>query len=277
MIENLCLSDIPKFLYHAILRSVKDPFNIIDRNFRILWTNRTKAGTQMIGKFCYQLFQERSEPCSECPVRSVFGTGKVCTMERWVDLWDGWRELRAYPVYDKNGNVVYAVKIGFDITDRRSSLARQKSLDLLERFRLGYVADDCSDVLLRKRLHRLQIHTQDEPGFSSDFSGCLNPTARRRAHVEHNVASFYEMVLRRRLRKLVSCSRTVLFGFSLFIIIVPFSILDPSFGQNCRHLRKLARFRLKRGPNRLVSCSFSAKSWLWGRIWRCLGTASTGS
>lgn len=126
MIENLCLSDIPKFLYHAILRSVKDPFNIIDRNFRILWTNRTKPETQMIGKFCYQLFQERSEPCSECPVRSVFGTGKVCTMERWVDLWDGWRELRAYPVYDKNGNVVYAVKIGFDITDRRSSLARQK-------------------------------------------------------------------------------------------------------------------------------------------------------
>jgi len=126
MLENLCLNDIPKFLYYAILQSVKDPFNIIDRNFRILWTNKTKANTQMIGKFCYELFQGRSEPCSACPVRSVFGNGKVCTMERWVDLWDGWCELRAYPVYDKNRNVAYAVKIGFDISDRMSNLARQK-------------------------------------------------------------------------------------------------------------------------------------------------------
>jgi len=126
MLENLCLNDIPKFLYYAILRSVRDPFNIIDRNFRILWTNRTKAETQMIGSFCYEIFQGRNEPCSECPVRGVFNSGKNFVMEKWVGLWDGWRELRAYPIYDKNRNVIYAVKIGLDITDRKLNLAKQK-------------------------------------------------------------------------------------------------------------------------------------------------------
>jgi ATP/maltotriose-dependent transcriptional regulator MalT len=54
-------------------------------------------------------------------------------MEKWVNLWDGWRELRAYPIYDSNRNVVYAVKIGFDITERKLNLDKQKRyLDDLE-------------------------------------------------------------------------------------------------------------------------------------------------
>jgi PAS domain S-box-containing protein len=126
---------MPVGFYHAILDSIRDPFNIIDKNYRILWANKARARfhqqnlKDMIGKFCYEMFQRRGDPCPECPVRIVFDSGKPCIMERSVVLPDGsrkWGNVRAYPVFDDKGNVAYAIQIMIDITKRKISSARQK-------------------------------------------------------------------------------------------------------------------------------------------------------
>jgi len=125
----------PIDLYVTILRSISDPFNILDREFRIIWANEARAKIhlrtlkEMIGKFCYEMFQRRNQPCPECPVKVAFNSGKACVMKRWVDLPDGsrrWGEIRAYPVFDKRGNIVYAIEIGVDITEREHSMQRQR-------------------------------------------------------------------------------------------------------------------------------------------------------
>jgi len=129
------LKKISPDLYPILLRSIKDPLNILDLNFRILWANEARAQIhqrsvpEMIGKFCYEMFQRRNEPCPECPVKNVFRSWKPSVMDRWVDLPNGsrkWGEVRAYPVFNKSGNIVYAIEIATDITEKKFNAERQR-------------------------------------------------------------------------------------------------------------------------------------------------------
>jgi len=132
MLEAIPLNDIP---IATILDAIKDPFNILDRDFRILWVNNARAKIhqrnlrEMFGKFCYEMFQRKNEPCPECPVKVAFASGKPCVMERWVDLPDGsrrWGEVRAYPIFNRSGYVGYAIEIAVDITEKKLGIERQK-------------------------------------------------------------------------------------------------------------------------------------------------------
>ncbi len=125
----------PIDLYVSFLCSISDPFNILDRDFRIIWANEARAKIhqrkqkEMIGKFCYEMFQRRSEPCLECPVKVAFNSGKACIMERWVDLPDGsrrWGEVRAYPVFNPYGDIVHCIEIAIDITEKKLSILKQR-------------------------------------------------------------------------------------------------------------------------------------------------------
>jgi PAS domain S-box-containing protein len=135
MLETISFDEAPIDLYCAILNSIRDPFNILDKNFRILWANEAWAKIhqrnlhEMIGKFCYEMFQRRDEPCPECPVKVAFNSGKVCVMERWADLPDGsrrWGEVRAYPVLNKSGNILYSIEIAIDITREKYDVEKQR-------------------------------------------------------------------------------------------------------------------------------------------------------
>jgi PAS domain S-box-containing protein len=125
---------IPAGFYHAILNGIRDPFNIVDREYRLLWVNQARARfhqqnrQDMIGRTCYEMFQRRSRPCAECPVRVVFETGKPCVMDRSVTLPDGtvkWGNVRAYPIFNDQGEVEYAIQIMIDVTREKLKNARQ--------------------------------------------------------------------------------------------------------------------------------------------------------
>lgn len=136
------IAKMPIGFHHTILNSIKDPFNIIDRKFRILWANQARARfhqrelKEMIGRPCYRMFQRRNEPCADCPARVVFETGRPCVMERSAVLPDGsvkWGDVRCYPVVGERGNVAYVIQIMIDITERKSGTARQQRyVDSLE-------------------------------------------------------------------------------------------------------------------------------------------------
>jgi len=112
-----------------ILHNIEDPFRIIDTDFRVLWSNREELKVYPIGRFCHEDYQERSAPCPECPIRIAFNSGKACIVEKWFALPNGsgcWGEIRIYPVYDKRGNIIQAIKIGFDVTKRKRDIEQQK-------------------------------------------------------------------------------------------------------------------------------------------------------
>ena len=129
-------SDVPKILFQAMLQSIKDPFRIVDQDYRLLWINNEEP-RHLIGQICFKTVFERDEPCTDCPVTMVFETKKPAKVQKVLTLPDGseahW-EIRAYPVFDKESNLLYAITIGHDIKDRYTNLAKlQRHIDTLEK------------------------------------------------------------------------------------------------------------------------------------------------
>ena len=69
----------------------------------------------MIDRYCYEVWQKRSQPCENCPVIAAQTSGKIEIGEvkspegiTWV--------LRAYPVKDDKDNVVGIIEVAHDIT-----------------------------------------------------------------------------------------------------------------------------------------------------------------
>ncbi|MBM4306866.1 MAG: PAS domain-containing protein [Deltaproteobacteria bacterium] len=129
------MDNILKQFDSPILKSIKDPITLIDKDFRVLWLNRARATMHqlnrddVIGRICYQVFFRRKAPCEDCVVQAVFRSGRSRIKEAWLDFPDGsrkWGEVRAYPVYGENRTVDAALTIIIDITEKKLKLERQK-------------------------------------------------------------------------------------------------------------------------------------------------------
>ena len=98
-----------------ILNSLSELVTYQDRELRIKWANRAAGESvasspeQLVGRHCYEVWQGRSEPCVGCPVVKALETsqpqqGEMTTPDGRVWL------TRGYPVRDKHGDVVGAVR-----------------------------------------------------------------------------------------------------------------------------------------------------------------------
>lgn len=134
------IEDIP---WNQVLGEVADPVAVLSRDYEMLWANRTVLGflgleLEFLGRRpCYELLQRRSKRCPDCPVSLVFSSGEPAVIEKPFYCESGsvvWREIRAYPIRSAQGDVVGAIRIGFDITKRKLLAERQtRHLDSLER------------------------------------------------------------------------------------------------------------------------------------------------
>jgi PAS domain S-box-containing protein len=116
-----------KFLTR-VFDSVTDPFAIYDREFRILKVNKALMELfhmdeeQLLGKFCYEVFYQRSAICDDCHVQEVFRTGAPSMLEKLVPVPDGGErifEVYSYPINDHHGVTTQAVEHAIDISKRK--------------------------------------------------------------------------------------------------------------------------------------------------------------
>ncbi len=110
----------------SIFDAVPDLLIVIDRNFKIRYTNFKGHDTieqkdPEKGKTCFGRFKLLDEPCEDCTALPVFETG--CTVEReMANPVDGiTREVRAFPIKDQKGEVIYVVEYVRDITERKQA------------------------------------------------------------------------------------------------------------------------------------------------------------
>jgi DNA-binding NarL/FixJ family response regulator len=75
--------------------------------------------------------------CPDCPVSLVFSSGEPTVIEKSFRCERGtvvWREIRAYPIRAADGSVAGAIRIGFDITQRKLlEDHRMRHVDALEK------------------------------------------------------------------------------------------------------------------------------------------------
>jgi len=118
-----------------ILESLTYPFYVIDANDYTIKIANSAANLGALSEktTCYALTHKRDKPCTDehiCPLQEVKKTKKPVVVEHIHYDKDGNArnvEVRGYPIFDKEGNVVQMIEYSLDITESK------KAEEVLER------------------------------------------------------------------------------------------------------------------------------------------------
>ena len=104
-----------------------------DTDMRILWPNKAACQSvnmtreELVGRYCYEIWSQRTEPCEDCPVTKAMETGQPKSVEKNTPDGRAWF-IRGYPVKDSKGKIIGAIEVTQDITDRKRAEEEQKKL-----------------------------------------------------------------------------------------------------------------------------------------------------
>ena len=106
-----------------ILNAIQELVAIYDTNQKILWANQASAKSvnlepsDMIGKHCYEFWEMQNKACEGCPVQKTLKSGKkeeIIRKSKDNRIWD----LLSYPIWNKDDEIIGAIEIGWDITEK---------------------------------------------------------------------------------------------------------------------------------------------------------------
>lgn len=111
---------------HHILDSLAEQVFYIDLDLKILWPNRAACQSmkitrqKLIGRFCYEVWAKRSTVCPDCLVLKAVEADRAQEMEKQTPDGKYW-SMRGNPVRNESGEIIGAVEIALDITQRKTT------------------------------------------------------------------------------------------------------------------------------------------------------------
>lgn len=116
--------------WSVTFNAIEDAVSILDSDFRFIRFNKAMQkftglpDCDLVGKHCYEIFHQTDAPRHECPVKKMQKTGQRETAELW--LGDRCYDVTADPMFDSNNNIVGAIHILRDTTERKAAEERLK-------------------------------------------------------------------------------------------------------------------------------------------------------
>jgi PAS domain S-box-containing protein len=112
-------------IYKKYFDSFPSYLTIQDKDFHLLDANQKFKNDfgEIEGRYCYQVYKNRSEKCEVCPVEKTFRDGKPHSSEEKIKTRNGneaWVIVNTSPIYDDNGNIVSVMEMSTDITDAKN-------------------------------------------------------------------------------------------------------------------------------------------------------------
>ena len=128
----------------AIIAAIGEGISIQDRQFRVIYQNEVqrKLVGDHLGRFCYEVYENKDHLCEGCPIAEAYRDGGVHTAERRAENAKGvmYVEITASPLKDASGNIVAGVEVVRDITARRKGEESQA--------RLAMAVEQSTDVIV---------------------------------------------------------------------------------------------------------------------------------
>ncbi len=122
--------------YEQLFNAAPCYISVQDREMRIGAANRRfRDDFGQIGRArCYEMYQQREEPCQDCPVQKTFQDGKPHQCEMDVTTPDGEKHrmlIWTAPLPDSSGAITQVMEMATDITDLRRMQDQLSSLGLM--------------------------------------------------------------------------------------------------------------------------------------------------
>ncbi|MDA8098427.1 MAG: PAS domain S-box protein [Nitrospiraceae bacterium] len=145
-----------------ILESVDEGFIVVDRDYRIITANRAFGALtgvpapETIGRHCYEVSHHSHSPCfdhgEECAVRRAFETGQPYAVVHTHQTPSGASlvsEIKAFPLRNETGQVIGAIEVTNNITDRKRLEDQLRHAQKMEAIGLlaGGIAHDFNNIL----------------------------------------------------------------------------------------------------------------------------------
>ena len=122
----------------SVIEALDHPFFVIDvHDYTIKLANSAARGMREIGRVpCYALTHNLSEPCKTenhiCPLNILLKTHEPVITEHVHYDKEGRKrdvEVHAYPIFDKNGNLIQMIEYTLDITERKQAFREIENLN----------------------------------------------------------------------------------------------------------------------------------------------------
>lgn len=166
-----------------------------DAGMRILWANRAALDCaemgvdDLRGRYCFEVWHNRKEPCDRCPVVKACKTGEPQEADIEAPSGRTWNII-AYPVKNADGEVTAVTEIAKEVTESRRALEALRESEELYRTLVRTSPDSITVTDLEGRIthisrRALDIHGTGDPGdlIGKNSLELIVPEDRERAMV----------------------------------------------------------------------------------------------
>jgi len=146
--------------------SINDAITVHDREFNFLCANKAAEKiiglpfAELSGKKCYQLFHDSNAPPDDCPCYQLFKSGTASTIEKFEPHLKKYIEIKAFPFFDQNAQIIKVVHFVRDITDRKHREDKLKESE--EKYRSMVETTDDSIYIVDKDFRYLFINKKHQ-------------------------------------------------------------------------------------------------------------------
>jgi len=175
-------------IYKKYFDAMPSYLTVQDKNLRLIDANekfREEFG-EIDGRYCYQIYKNRSEKCEVCPVERTFRDGQSHHSEELVRTIGGkevWVIVYTTPIRDDQGNVTSVMEVSTDITEVKNIQNQLKESQ--EKYRLLFEEVPCFISIQDKDLRIVEANRMHREAFGTSYgSKCYEVYKHRKTECE---------------------------------------------------------------------------------------------